>query len=165
MAEVYWIKHNTLPPEEWRRFQEGQAEFLKAQQARGEARIWNEPKCSSGSVHFEEKLIRPFRSFYYWSKPCITDRRTKQEIGHWYIAGLMGIQFYFDYQSINYQNQCLPKEKGGAASPLLYETFPEKMKGIMAFDWDQDGDEDLAILLASGRYLFFEQMSCQRLTS
>lgn len=169
MGEIYWKKLNALPAESLRRFQEAEAEFLKAQRDKGDAQIWNETKPRGSSIHLTaERNARPFKSFYYWSMSLITDPRTKMEIvltGSWYIAALYGIEFYFDYQSLSYQNQCPPEEKEGVRPPLLHETFPEKMKGLMAFDWDQDGDEDLAILLASGRYVFFQQNSCDSLVS
>lgn len=166
MGEVYWKKLNALPPESLRRFQEAETEFFKVQRDKGDGQIWNETKCRAGNGHsIADREARPFKSFYYWSRSCIIDLRTQMESGHWYIAALYGIQFYYDYQSLDYQNQCPPEGKKGVLPPLLRETFPEKMKGLMALDWDQDGDEDLAILLASGRYVFFRQNSCDSLVS
>lgn len=53
-----------------------------------------------------------------------------------------------------YRARCTPEDQEDELKlPLDYS-------GVFFLDWDQDGDEDVAILLKSGQYFFFKQDQC-----
>lgn len=65
--------------------------------------------------------------------------------------------------SVVYDANCTPKN-----APIEQQTeedvveykLPMDYSGVFFIDWDQDGDEDIAILLKSGQFVFFKREGC-----
>ena len=62
-------------------------------------------------------------------------------------------------QTIFYTARCRPQDQQEEIEDEVFK-LPMDYSGVFFIDWDKDGDEDMAILLKSGRYLFFEQNQC-----
>ncbi|MDO8493891.1 MAG: hypothetical protein Q7S68_00945, partial [Deltaproteobacteria bacterium] len=67
-------------------------------------------------------------------------------------------------RAVRYPYDCPVQDQEDAFETYLKnELLAEPMRGISLLDWDQDGDDDLAVWLESGQYVFFRRDDCSDL--
>lgn len=160
----YWVRLNeqprlSLPAAEGsdaiKRFEEV-SRALRIQQEQRDKYVWVQDRCNVRN-QVVDTLSKRTSVFFYWSSQCF-DPSPGPDVAHW---GINDLHMLFSYgRAVNYQYRCYTNVLSEYIEVYKEVLLPEQMRGLFYVDWDQDGDLDLAILLATGQYIFFRQDQC-----
>lgn len=162
MGDTYWVRLNerplpTLPIQEGQKSRarfENLSRELFAKRRKGVPSFDRYKSCDTNvqSIFKHKNETSPYplqgiASFVSWTPSC----KNGPPFRHF-----ARITLHFDGEGVRFFH-CPPKR-----DEVTKEKLPEIPLGIFFIDWDEDGDEDIAILLKSGQFVFYKQEDCER---